>query len=175
MCPSPRLLLASALASLLCACASGAPADGPAATVRLLPARSPGAQGTLDLVQVGAVLRIVGAVHGLRANARYLLRVEDGGACAPPDALAGVPAGATAVAAAGPRPERPAPAAGDSLPDLHADATGAATFGLDVRTLSIGGPADVLGKAVVVRPRPGDPPADAAPAGWLACGIVRPR
>jgi Cu/Zn superoxide dismutase len=159
----PRRLLAPALAALLCACASGAPGTGPSATARLLPVRGPGAQGSVDLLQAEGVLRVFGTVRGLAPNAQYLLRVRDADGCAAPGEGRTAPPGAAPAHAA----------SADRLPNLHADATGTATFSFDVRALSLDGTAGVLGRGLEVLAQP-EGPGDAA-GRRLACGTIRPR
>jgi hypothetical protein len=157
-----RRLAAPAIAVLLCACASGAPGTGPSAVARLLPVRASGAQGGVELVRADGVLRVFGAVRGLAPNAQYLLQVEDAGCDDAAD------------------PPVPPPESGAKrvpvdlrLPNLHADATGTATFSFDVRTPPPGGPAGLADRGIAVLARPDG--ASGAPGGRLACGTIRPR
>jgi Cu-Zn family superoxide dismutase len=142
------------------------------ASATLLPTRGSAVTGEVTFRQVGDRVRMVANVSGLRPNRAHGFHIHEVGDCSAPDASSakshfnpyGKPHGRGRERHAG------------DLPALMADARGRATLtvDLDIVTLSRG-PADIVGRSVVVHEKPDDYATQ--PTGntgaRLACGVIR--
>jgi superoxide dismutase, Cu-Zn family len=163
---------AAALAALLlagCQLFAKAPEH---ATAALQPTRGSKVTGEVTFQQVGDRVRMVAIVAGLPPNSVHGFHIHEVGDCSAPDASSakshfnpyGKPHGRGRERHAG------------DLPALKADARGRATLtvDLDIVTLSRG-PADIVGRSVVVHAKPDDYATQ--PTGntgaRLACGVIR--
>lgn len=157
----------------LTGCGSMMHANAPAATVRLLPTQGNVTAGEVRFEQHGRHLMVTGTVSGLKPNQEHGFHVHEKGDCSSADATSagghfnpmGQPHGHHAGSARH---------AGD-LPNLKADAGGVARVSLHVDVLTIGsGPADIVGRSVVVHAGPDDYASQ--PAGnsgaRIACGVI---
>lgn len=149
-----------------------APAPGPRAEAQLQARSGSAVSGTVSFNQEGGRVRVVARVAGLTPNQEHGFHVHEKGDCSSADGLStgghfnptGQPHGA---------PDRPHH--GGDMPALKADAKGnaEATLMLDGVTLGTG-PADLLGKAVIVHAKPDDyttqPTGNAG--GRVACGVI---
>jgi len=170
--PLLTLLLATAAAVPGCQYFRGAPGS---AAAHIAPTASSSAEGRIEFLQVGERVRAHAVVTGLAPGSEHGFHVHEVGDCSAPDAASakghfnpfGKPhAHYTA-------PERHA---GD-LPALKADARGRAEFTVELDIISLtGGPANVVGRSVVVHANADD--FRTQPAGnsgaRLACGVIRP-
>ena len=166
----PALL---ALVALLAGCTLFSTPPG-RAVAELHPTRGHTASGTVTFIQVGDRVYVRAEVSGLAPRREHALHIHEVGDCSAPDASSakgdfnpfGKPHAHYSTA------ERHA---GD-LPALKADAKGRADLdvSLDVITLSEG-PADIVGRAVVVHANPDDyrtqPDGNSGPR--VACGVIR--
>ena len=166
-----RILLAAVVSALVAGCASMG-MGRPAAVASLEPTKGNSAKGTVTFTQVGGVVRVNANLSGLKPDAEHGFHVHEKGDCSSADGLStgghfnptGQPHGA---------PDRPHH--GGDMPALKADANGnaEATLMLDGVTLGTG-PADLLGKAVIVHAKPDDyttqPTGNAG--GRVACGVI---
>lgn len=148
-----RSLLAALALPLLVACATPAPGER-GAIAQLQPTPGHTAGGTVRFTPHAGKLRVSGEVRGLRPNAEHGFHVHEKGDCSGDGIAAGGhfnPAGAPhGHPAAGPHH------AGD-LPALRADAGGVARFSFETASLTLGGgPADVLGRGLIVHRDPDD-------------------
>jgi Cu-Zn family superoxide dismutase len=166
----PALLSCTVLASG-CALFSNPPGR---AVAELHPTRGNSASGTVTFVQVGDRVHMQAVVTGLRPGTEHGFNVHEVGDCSAPDASSakghfnpfGKPHAHYST------PERHA---GD-LPALKADARGRAEadVSLDVITLAKG-PANVIGRSVVVHADPDDfrTQPDGNSGARIACGVIR--
>ncbi|MDH4095912.1 MAG: superoxide dismutase family protein [Betaproteobacteria bacterium] len=160
-------------AALLAGCQyfRGAPGS---ALAELQPTRGHSATGRFEFLQVGPRVRVQAFVQGLAPGSEHGVHVHEVGDCSAPDAASakghfnpyGKPhAHYTAL-------ERHA---GD-LPPLKADSRGRAEYVAELDIISLtGGPADIVGRSVVVHANPDDfrtQPAGNAGA-RIACGVIR--
>ncbi|TSE26449.1 Superoxide dismutase-like protein YojM [Tepidimonas sediminis] len=163
---------AAGAAFLLSGCAHWT--GGPTAVAQLQPTRGSTTQGVVQFQQRGDVVVVSGEVRGLKPNAEHGFHVHERGDCSSGDGMSagghynphGHPHG---------RHGHGMHHAGD-LPNLKADAQGVATFRFEVRTISVGaGPADVVGRALIVHRDPDDyrsqPAGNAGPR--LACAVIQ--
>ncbi len=171
---SGRTLSVIAATLLLAACVSG-PA-GPSARAELKPTAGHAAQGWVQFAQQGSTVRVTAEVRGLTPNAEHGFHVHEKGDCSAPDATSaaghfnptGQPHGHHG------QPQRHA---GD-MPSLKADAAGVARLNWQTDLLAVGsGPANVLGRGVIVHRDPDDYATQ--PTGnsgaRVACGVVQAR
>lgn len=168
-----RILAASAAATLAGCGALASLTGGPTATATLAPTAGNNAAGTVRFTQDGDKVRVAGEVRGLRPNAEHGFHVHEKGDCSSPD---GNSAGGHYNPTGQPhgRADGGAHHAGD-LPSVRADASGVARFSVDVRGISVGsGPADVVGKGLIVHRDPDDyrtqPTGNSGPR--LACAVI---
>lgn len=168
----------SALAVALAACSPMSPsgsAGGAAATARLAPTAGNTAVGTVTFTPRGDRLEVSGQFSGLRPNATHGIHIHEKGDCSSADAMS---AGGHFDVAGQPHgnPAAGAHHAGD-LPSLVADGNGVARLSFQTSVLAVSGPADVVGRAVVVHRDPDDyrsqPAGNSGPR--LACGVVARR
>ena len=144
------------------------------AVAELRPTRGHSATGTVTFVQVGDRVHVHAVVSGLAPGREHAFHIHEVGDCSAPDAASakgdfnpfGKPHAHYST------PERHA---GD-MPALQADAQGRADLdvSLDIITLA-DGPANILGRSVVVHARPDDyrtqPDGNSGPR--IACGVIR--
>lgn len=174
--PTALPVLAAGLAALLLAgCASNTPAP-PRAVAELQPTRGSTVSGVVEFVQQGDVMHVSGTIRGLPPNSEHGFHIHEKGDCSSGD---GVSAGGhfNPMAAMHGRFGQPGVHAGD-LPSLHADANGVATFSADDRIAAVGsGPADVIGRGLIVHRDPDDyvsqPAGNSGPR--LACAVITRR
>ena len=168
----PLVLAATAL--LLAACASPTPVTP--AIAQLAPTTGNTASGRVTFMPLPGKVLVQGEVRGLKPNAEHGFHVHERGDCSSGDGMStgghynpsGAPHGRHG---AGPHH------AGD-LPSLMADANGVARFSFESTTISVGsGPADVVGKGLIVHRDPDDyrtqPTGNAGPR--LACAVITKR
>jgi Cu-Zn family superoxide dismutase len=165
------IVLAPALLAAGCQYFRGAPGS---AAADLQPTRGHAAAGRFEFLQVGPRVRVQATVTGLAPRSEHGVHVHEVGDCSAPDASSakghfnpyGKPhAHYTA-------PERHA---GD-LPPLTADERGRASYVVELDIISLtGGPANIIGRSVVVHANPDD--FRTQPAGnsgaRIACGVIR--
>ena len=165
------LFLFAVLSAGGCQYFRGAPGS---ALAELQPTLGHAVAGRIEFLQVGERVRVHAVVTGLAPGSEHGLHVHEVGDCSAPDAASakghfnpfGKPhAHYTA-------PERHA---GD-LPPLRADARGRAEFEVVLGIMSLtGGPANIVGRSVVVHANADD--FRTLPAGnsgaRIACGVIR--
>ncbi len=163
----------SALAAIALAGCAGYSSSGPRATAKLEPTRGNTTTGTVSFVQAGDVVKVSGTITGLKPGAEHGFHVHEKGDCSSGDGMStgghfnpgGKPHGNHGMGEHH---------AGD-LPSLKADATGAAKFSFDSRTIRVGSTAnDIVGKGLIVHRDPDDyktqPTGNAGPR--LACAVI---
>lgn len=179
---SLRLPLRAALAlgtcAVLAACTTQSPLrGGAAAAADLGPTQGNMTTGKVRFDTVSDGVKVSARLSGLKPLQEHGFHVHERGDCSSPDAMSagghfnplGQPHGHHAGGARH---------VGD-MPNLKADANGNAEveFTLKGVELSTGGPADILGKAVIVHANPDDytsqPAGNAGPR--LACGVINLR
>jgi Cu-Zn family superoxide dismutase len=161
-------------AAWLASCSTVEP--GPSARTELKPTAGNSASGWVQFDAMGERVQVTAEVRGLKPNAEHGFHVHDKGDCSAPDAMSagghfnpgGKPHGHHGQA------ERHA---GD-MPSLKADATGVARLNWSSTLLGVGaGPANVIGRAVIVHRDPDDyvtqPTGNSGPR--LACGVIAAR
>ncbi|MGH8686542.1 MAG: superoxide dismutase family protein [Burkholderiales bacterium] len=166
----PALLVLGALAS---GCALFTTPPG-RAVAELHPTRGHTASGTVTFVQVGDRVHVHAVVSGLAPGREHAFLIHEVGDCSAPDASSakgdfnpfGKPHAHYST------PERHA---GD-MPALAADAKGRADLDVSLDIITLGeGPANILGRSVVVHARPDDyrtqPDGNSGPR--VACGVIR--
>jgi len=166
--------MAAAAVVLLAGCAQTPTASGGATAVAAMkPTAGNTVSGTVRFEQSGSKVIVTAAMTGLKPNAEHGFHVHEKGDCSAPDAMsagghfnpAGKPHGHYGKA------ERHS---GD-MPNLRADASGAARVMWETDLLSVGsGAASVIGRSVVIHRDPDDyasqPAGNAGPR--LACGVI---
>jgi Cu-Zn family superoxide dismutase len=159
---------------LIAACAQTPTAGtGPGAAAEMKPTAGNAVSGTVRFEQSGSKVIVSAAITGLKPSAEHGFHVHEKGDCSAPDAMsagghfnpAGKPHGHYGKA------ERHS---GD-MPNLRADASGAARVMWETDLLSVGsGAANVIGRSVVIHRDPDDyasqPAGNAGPR--LACGVI---
>ncbi len=164
------VLLPAALAAG-CQYFRGAPGS---AAADIEPTRGHAATGHIEFLQVGERVRVQAVVTGLAPGSEHGFHVHEVGDCSAPDAASAKghfnPFGKPHAHYSA--PERHA---GD-LPPLKADAQGRAAFEVELNIISLtGGPANILGRSVVVHANADD--FRTQPAGnsgaRIACGVIR--
>ncbi|WP_332814050.1 superoxide dismutase family protein [Ramlibacter sp.] len=170
-----NLLTATATALTLAACGAMTSApSGPSAFAMLSPTTGNATTGQVRFAPSGGDKVVVsGEVRGLKPNAEHGFHVHEKGDCSSGDGMSAGghfnPAGAPHGRHGGARHH-----AGD-LPSLKADAAGVARFRFESRSIGIGGgPADIVGKGLIVHRDPDDyttqPTGNAGPR--LACAVI---
>ena len=169
-----RIAMPIAAALLLAACAQTPPAGGgPAAVAQMKPTAGNSVAGTVRFEQSAGKVIVTASITGLKPDSEHGFHVHEKGDCSAPDATSagghfnpgGKPHGHHG------KVERHA---GD-LPNLRADAAGAARVMWESDLLSVGsGAADVIGRSVVIHRDPDDyasqPAGNSGPR--LACGVI---
>jgi len=144
------------------------------ALAELQPTRGHSVAGQFDFLQVGPRVRVQARVTGLVPGSEHGVHVHEVGDCSAPDA-----SGAKGHFNPYGKPHAHYTArerhAGD-LPPLKADARGRAEFLVELDIISItGGPANIVGRSVVVHANADD--FRTQPAGnsgaRIACGVIR--
>lgn len=166
-----NLLIALSAAAVLSACASVTP--GPKAVTKLEPTKGNAVSGTVRFEQTGDKVKVSGEVRGLKPNALHGFHVHEKGDCSSGD---GMSAGGHFNPAGKPHAHHSTAErhAGD-LPNLHANGEGVAVINVETALLSVGsGPANVIGRSVIVHRDPDDytsqPAGNSGPR--LACGVI---
>jgi len=168
------LPVAAASVLLMAGCAqTPAAGAGAAAVAELKPTAGNTVAGTVRFEQLGSKVVVTAAITGLKPNGEHGFHVHEKGDCSAPDAMSagghfnpgGKPHGHHGKA------ERHA---GD-MPNLRADASGAARVMWETDLLTVGsGAASVIGRSVVIHRDPDDyasqPAGNSGPR--LACGVI---
>ena len=169
-----RTIGSLALAAALAGCAAMGGGDGPTAVAKLEPTKGSSTRGTVTFTQRGGAVRVVADVSGLKPNAEHGFHVHEKGDCGSGD---GMSAGGHFNPANKPHGYHMATErhAGD-MPNLKADANGNAKATFESSLVSIGkGPADIVGKGLIVHRDPDDynsqPAGNAGPR--LACAVIQ--
>lgn len=172
-----RTVSFTALAALLAlaGCAGGV-SLGPMAVAQLAPTTGSATAGQVTFTPSSRGDRVVvsGEIRGLKPNGEHAFHVHEKGDCSSGD---GMSAGGHFNPMGAPHGQHGAGAhhAGD-LPSLRADASGVAKFSFTSSTIGVGGgPADVIGKGLIVHRDADDyrtqPTGNAGPR--LACAVIR--
>jgi superoxide dismutase, Cu-Zn family len=128
---------------------------GEKAIATLQPTQGNNVRGTVHFVQSGNKVRVSGNLTGLRPNGEFGFHIHEAGDCSSGDGMSakghfnpfGKPHGQPGSA------ERHA---GD-LPSLKSDASGNASVGFEVDTITVSsGPASVVGRGLIVHVQPDD-------------------
>jgi superoxide dismutase, Cu-Zn family len=165
---------AIAAAALLAACETTPPQQDLRATAQLQPTKGNKAFGEATFEQVGDRVRVVVFAQGLRPNQAHGFHIHEVGECSAPDAMS---AGGHFDPHKQPHghPKSPQRHAGD-LPNLQAAKNGRARLEVDMDIITLRpGPANIIGRSVVVHAEPDD--YKSQPAGnsgaRIACGVIR--
>ena len=164
----------AAAALLLAACAQTPTAGaGATAVAEMKPTAGNTVSGTVRFEQSGGKVIVTAAITGLKPNGEHGFHVHEKGDCSAPDATSAGghfnPAGKSHGHHG--KAERHA---GD-MPNLRADASGAARVMWESDLLSVGsGAANVVGRSVVIHRDPDDyasqPAGNSGPR--LSCGVI---
>jgi Cu-Zn family superoxide dismutase len=154
--------------------AAAAAAASTSATVQLAPTQGNKVTGSITVVPMGDGVHLTGSLQGLAPNGEFGFHVHEKGDCSAPDASS---AGAhlNPTNAQHGDPQGATHHAGD-MQNAKSDESGAAQVNVHVSGLTFGdgGPADVVGKAVVVHEKADDyktqPSGDSGAR--VACGVV---
>lgn len=129
-------------------------------------------QGKVTFTQAPDGVWIVADLSGLKPSAEHGFHVHDKGDCSAPD---GTSAGGHFNPAGAPHGHAGGPHHAGDMPNLHADATGRATYRALVTGLMLEGPQGILHRAVVVHRDPDDyhsqPAGNSGPR--IACGVIQ--
>jgi len=166
--------IAATAALLLAACAQTPTAGGGATAVaEMKPTAGNAVSGTVRFEQSASKVIVTASITGLKPNSEHGFHVHEKGDCSAPDATS---AGGHFNPAGKPhshygKAERHA---GD-MPNLRADASGAARVMWESDLLSVGsGAANVVGRSVVIHRDPDDyasqPAGNSGPR--LSCGVI---
>ena len=169
-----RLVGIAALAVAVSACGSfGRSQSGAAVTTTLSPTTGNSVAGTVSFQPRGARTVVNARITGLKPNAEHGFHVHEKGDCSSADASSAgghFNPGGQPHAFHGVRERH----AGD-MPNLRADASGAASLSWETDALTIdAGPSGLIGRSVVVHRDPDDyrtqPAGNSGPR--LACGVI---
>ena len=162
-----------AVVALSAGCASMGGTPGPSAVAKLDPTKGNSAAGTVKFEQRGAKVQVSGTITGLKPNTEHGFHVHEKGDCSSGD---GMSAGGHFNPAGKPHGHQGDETrhAGD-LPNLRADASGAATFSFEATGITVGsGATDIVGKGLIVHRDPDDyksqPAGNAGPR--IACAVI---
>ena len=171
-----KILVPAVLAALTVGCAAMGGGGAASAVASLDATKGNAAKGRVTFTQVGGAVNVSGTFEGLKPNGQHAFHVHERGDCSSGDGMStgghfnplGRPHG---------RHGGGEHHAGD-LPTISADSYGNATVSFTTRTISVGsGPADVVGKGLIVHRDPDDyksqPAGNAGPR--LACAVIRKR
>jgi len=161
------------LAGIIAAGFASSTAAAQTATATVAPTAGNTAKGTVTFTQKGDKVSVTAHLSGLSPGS-HGIHVHEKGDCSAPDAMsagghfnpAGKPHGA---------PDAPEHHAGD-MPMLQADATGNASLTAELTGMSVGGgPADIVGKSIVVHKDADDyktqPAGNSGPR--VGCGAIQ--
>ena len=160
-----------AAASLIAAGCAMSPLK-PAATATLQPKSGSSTTGTVSFSQHGDKVMVTVDISGLKPNAEHGFHVHEKGDCGAADAMSAGghynPMGKMHGGGAGEHH------AGD-IQNLKTDASGRVRGSFEIGGVTVGGgPADIIGKAVVVHRDPDDyksqPAGNSGPR--IACGVI---
>jgi superoxide dismutase, Cu-Zn family len=148
------------------------PKTGTSATAQLKPTQGNTAAGTVRFTQEGTRVNVRVQVSGLTPNQEHGFHVHERGDCSSPD---GMSTGGHFNPGAQPHGPQGAPHHSGDMPALKADAAGNAQASFQIDGVSIGsGPADLIGKGVIVHAKPDDYATQ--PTGnsgaRIACGVI---
>ncbi|MBL0141301.1 MAG: superoxide dismutase family protein [Betaproteobacteria bacterium] len=167
---NPSLLVACALVA---GCASMGGAPGPKAVANLEPTKGNSVRGTVTFEQRATSVKVSGTLSGLKAGSEHGFHVHEKGDCSSGD---GMSAGGhfNPLAKAHGHHDGGVHHAGD-MPNVRADAYGAASFSFEVTGFTVGsGATDIIGKGLIVHRDPDDyksqPAGNAGPR--LACAVI---
>ena len=166
-------LSSGVVAALAAACGTLGGSEGPRATATLEPTKGNATSGTVTFVQRGDRVHVSAQVSGLKAGAEHGFHVHEKGDCSSGD---GMSAGGHFNPTAKPHGPQTADHHVGDMPNLRADSYGNASASFDLPGLAIGsGPADIVGKGLIVHRDPDDyksqPAGNAGPR--LACAVIR--
>ncbi len=169
-----RLFVATASIAVLLAACQTTPPDPLIATAGLSPTKGNKTRGEATFEQVGDKVRVIIFVEGLRPGQAHGLHIHEKGDCSSGDGMSagghfnphGKPHG---------HPTSAERHAGD-LPALQANKQGRANIQVDIDIITLmPGPANIIGRAVVVHADPDDyktqPTGNAGAR--LACGVIQ--
>src|SRR5919112_2872323 len=134
---------------------ASASAQPPRHHANLAPTQGNSASGRIELIPTDGVLTLTGSITGLEPNSEHGFHIQEKGDCSAPDASS---AGGhfNPDSKAHGNPAAPPHHAGD-MPNLVADAQGTARVNAKLENVTAGGgPASLLGKAVVVHAKADD-------------------
>jgi len=166
-------LIVAALATAALAGCQSMSADGPLlASAGLEPTKGNKAIGEVSFEQVGSKVRVVAQVIRLPANGEFGFHIHEKGDCSSGD---GMSAGGHFNPYGKPHGQGGERHAGD-LPNLKSDAKGKAKLSVEMDIVTLKpGPANIVGRAVVVHAQPDDyrtqPTGNAGAR--LACGVIK--
>ncbi len=168
-----KLPLTTFVAAALALAACGTMKSAPPAVATLSPTTGNTTSGQVRFTPSGDKVVVSGEVRGLKPNGEHGFHVHEKGDCSSGD---GMSAGGHFNPAGAPHGRHGSGRhhVGD-LPSLKADATGVARFNFESRSINVGsGPADIVGKALIVHRDPDDystqPTGNAGPR--LACAVI---
>jgi Cu-Zn family superoxide dismutase len=161
-----------AAALVLAACASSP--SGPRAVAQLQSTTGNTATGTVSFVQGEGKVLVSGEIRGLKPNAEHGFHVHEKGDCSSGDGMSAGGHFNPTGQQHGSHSDM-AHHTGD-LPSLKADASGAAKFSFESKTIAVGnGTTDIVGKGLIVHRDPDDyktqPTGNAGPR--LACAVIK--
>ncbi len=170
-----RVLGVAIAAGLLAGCTTTPDllSKGPSATANLVPTKGNQARGTVTFTQKGDKVLVKANLAGLNANTEHGFHIHEKGDCSAADAMS---AGGHFNPASA---QHGTPGAGvhhvGDMPNLKADATGAATLTWEETDFTVtDGPNSIVGRAVVVHLNPDDyksqPAGNSGPR--IACGVI---
>lgn len=168
-----KAVLMLLLSSILAGCAT-APAGGPSAVAALQPTKGHATAGTVTFTQRGARVQVAGTITGLTPGQEHGFHIHEKGDCSSGDGMSTGghfnPHG-KAHAHHGSAERH----AGD-LPALKADASGRATFSVEMDVITVAdGAASVVGRGLIVHVQPDDyktqPTGNAGARN--ACAVIR--
>ena len=168
----PTLALVAA-AAVLGACSTMVQEQGTKAVAKLEPTRGNTTSGTVSFTQQGEMVQVTAQVTGLKPGQEHGFHLHEKGDCSSGD---GMSAGGHFNPTSKPHgPQEGEHHAGD-MPSLKGDANGNATVSFTLHGVTVGsGPADVIGRALIVHANPDD--YKTQPTGnsgaRVACGVVQ--
>ena len=147
--------------------------SGPSAVASLDPTAGNATKGTVSFTQHGDKVRVIAQVSGLRPGAEHGFHVHEKGDCSSGD---GMSAGGHFNPAAKPHGSLATDHHAGDMPNLKADSYGNASASFELSGVSVGsGPADVVGKGLIVHRDPDDyksqPVGNAGPR--IACAAIQ--
>jgi superoxide dismutase, Cu-Zn family len=168
-----RTLSIATVAVIATGCAAMGVGGGPKAAASLEPTKGNNTRGTVTFTQRGDRVRVSAQVSGLKPNAEHGFHIHEKGDCSSGD---GMSTGGHFNPTGKPHGPQSAPHHAGDMPNLRADANGNASASFELAEVGIGsGPADILGKGLIVHRDPDDyktqPTGNAGPR--LACAVIR--